>query len=613
MIHFQHPSILWFLLLVPLCVGAWIWLQYRNRKRLEDFADSGMFGRLIPDASKWRPATKFGLIMLAAAFLIIALANPQEGSKMVKGERLGSDVAICLDISNSMMAEDIQPNRLERSKRTVANLLNALGSDRISLVVFAGSSYVQMPLTSDYSAVKLFLDQIDCSLISAQGTAIGDAIDKAMETFGYGDPDREWVKNQGRAIVVISDGENFEDDAEAAARKAAAQNVRVCTIGMGLTEGTPIPEYRGGQRVGYKRDNNGNTVTTHLDEATLTAIAHAGKGIYVRANNINSGIQDIVKLIEGLEKDKFGEAIFSEYESRYYFPLAAALLCLIAELLIFERRNKKFNLDKLMKRGLPILFLLVMTLSSYMVEAQSAQTRKDTRKGNREYRSNHFDRAEVDYRRALHHDSTAYRAHYNLGNTLYRQKKYEEAAQHYSRALEHPDLDKKTRSRILHNRGNSNLKAGLQKENRAEGMDQFQKAVNDYQEALKINPKNDDTRYNLSYAKKLLQQAQQQQQQNGGGQNNQDQKDNKDKNKDGNNGQDNQQDQNQQSQQNNNQNQQQQKQNRQQQKQQQQRQEQKKQDAERLLEAVKNNEKNTMKENAKKLEVAPAGRIEKDW
>ena len=137
MIHFQHPKILWLLLLIPVCVGAWIWLQYRNKKRLEEFADRGMFGRLIPDASRWRPATKFGLIMLGAAFLIIALANPQEGSKMVKGERLGSDVAICLDISNSMMAEDIQPNRLERSKRTVANLLNALGSDRISLVVFA--------------------------------------------------------------------------------------------------------------------------------------------------------------------------------------------------------------------------------------------------------------------------------------------------------------------------------------------------------------------------------------------------------------------------------------------------------------------------------------------
>ena len=613
MIHFQHPKILWFLLLIPIFVGAWIWLQYRNRKRLEEFADRGMFGRLIPDASTWRPATKFGLIMLAAALLITALANPQEGSKMVKGERLGSDIAICLDISNSMMAEDIQPNRLERSKRTVANLLNALGSDRISLVVFAGSSYVQMPLTSDYSAVKLFLDQIDCSLISAQGTAIGDAIDKAMETFGYGDPDREWVKNQGRAIVVISDGENFEDDAEAAARRAASQNVRVCTIGMGLSEGTPIPEYRGGQRVGYKRDASGNTVTTHLDEATLTAIAHAGKGIYVRANNINSGTQDIVKLIEGLEKDNFGETFFSEYESRYQYPLVAALLCLIVEVLIFERRNKKFNLDRIMKHSLPLIILFLFLIPS-AAKAQSGDARKDTRKGNREYKAKHYDRAEVDYRRALHHDSTAYRAHYNLGNTLYRQKKYEEAAQHYSSALEHPDLDKKTRSRILHNRGNSNLKAGLQKENRAEGMQQFQQAVNDYQESLKINPKNDDTRYNLSYAKKLLQQAQQQQQQNGGGQNNQDNKDNKDKNKDGKNGQDQQQDQQNQQQQNQNQqNQQQPQQDRQQQKQQQQQKEQKKQDAERLLEAVKNNEKNTMKENAKKLEVAPSGRIEKDW
>ena len=303
-----------------------------------------MFGRLIPDASRWRPSTKFALIMLGAAFLILALANPQEGSKMVKGERIGSDIAICLDISNSMMAEDIQPNRLERSKRIINNLLNSLGSDRISLVVFAGSSYVQMPLTNDYSAVKLFLDQVDCSLISAQGTAIGDAIEKGMQTFGYGDPDREWVKNQGRAIILISDGENFEDDAEAAARNAASEGISVCTIGMGLTEGTPIPEYRGGQRVGYKRDNNGNTVTTHLDEATLTSIAHAGKG-----NNINSGINEIVRLIEGLEKDHYGEAVFSEYESRYQYPLVASLVCLLAELLIFERRNKKINIDRILR------------------------------------------------------------------------------------------------------------------------------------------------------------------------------------------------------------------------------------------------------------------------
>ena len=254
-----------------------------------------------------------------------------------------------------------------------------------------------------------------------------------------------------------------------------------------------------------------------------------------------------------------------------------------------------------------IAFVLLPVLS----EAQNSQARKDTRKGNSEYKSQHYDKAEVNYRRALHSDSTAYRAHHNLGNTLYRQKKYDEASQHFSRALEYPDLDQKTRSRILHNRGNSNLMAGLQKENRADGMQQFQQAVNDYQESLKLSPKNDDTRYNLSYAKKLLQQAQQQQQQQGGGQN--DQQDKNDQNKDGNKGQDQQQDQNNQQQNQQDQQRQDQQQDRQQQKQQQQQQQQKKQDAERILEAVKNNEKNTMKDNAKKLEVASPGKIEKDW
>ena len=268
-----------------------------------------------------------------------------------------------------------------------------------------------------------------------------------------------------------------------------------------------------------------------------------------------------------------------------------------------------------MKRIKHIVLLLFVAALPLALSAQSSNVRKETRKGNREYKSQHYDRAEVNYRRALHSDSTAYRAQYNLGNTLYRQKKYDESIQHYDRALLQPGLTEKERSNILHNRGNSYLKAGLQKENRADGMQQFQQAVNDYQEALKLAPKNDDTRYNLSYAKKMLQQAQQQQQQNGG--QNQDNKD-QDKNKDkkGNNGQDNQQDQQQQNQQNqqqqNQQNQQNQQDRKQKQKQQKQ-QQQKKQDAERLLEAVKNNEKNTMKENAKKVEVAAPRNIEKDW
>lgn len=347
---FEKPQILYLLILIPLLISLWVWMRIRNRRLLERFADKGMFGRLIPDESRRRPATKMILLMSALACLIVAVANPQVGSRMVKGQKLGSDIAICLDISNSMMAEDLQPNRLERSKRIVNNLLNELGGDRVSLIVFAGSSYIQMPLTNDYSAVKLFMDQISCDLISQQGTAIGDAIEKAMESFGYGDPDREWERSKSRAIVVISDGENHEDDAEEAASKASKEGVIVCTIGMGLPEGVPIPEYVRGQRVGYKKDHNGNTVTTSLNEKMLSDIAEAGNGTYLRAGNINASLSAITNEIESLEKANFGEAMFSEYESRYMYPLVAAIVLMILELMIFERRNKKFNLSKILQK-----------------------------------------------------------------------------------------------------------------------------------------------------------------------------------------------------------------------------------------------------------------------
>ncbi len=347
MIHFQHPDLLYLLFLLPLLLVAWIWMQHKGKQRLAQFADKSMFGRLIPDASSWRPTLKFCLLLAALGCLILAIANPQMGSKLVKGEHIGGDVAICLDVSNSMMAEDIQPNRLERSKKVVANLMSQMAGDRISLVVFAGSSYIQMPLTNDYSAVKLFLDQIDCEMIATQGTAIGDAIEKAMSTFGYGDPDREWGKNKSRAIIVISDGENHEDDAEAAAATAAEEGILVCTIGMGLPEGAPIPSYRGGQRVGYKKDMTGNTVTTQLNEQMLEGIAHAGNGIYVRAGNVNADLQKVLDQIDKLEKSHYDDAMFSEYESRYQYPLTAAFLLLIAELLIFERRNRKINWEKI--------------------------------------------------------------------------------------------------------------------------------------------------------------------------------------------------------------------------------------------------------------------------
>ena len=350
MIHFEHIEYLWLLVAVALLGVLWGYGEWRRRRRLEQWADHGMFGRLIPDRSGWRPVVKMSLTLLGLVLLVVALANPQFGTRIEKGKRAGSDVAICLDLSNSMMAEDIQPNRLERSKRVVSNLLNSLAGDRVSLVAFAGSSFIQMPLTGDYGATKLFLDEMDCSMISEQGTAIGDAIDKAMQTLGYGDEDRVWEKSKNRAIIVISDGENHEDDAVGAARNAAKEGVRVCNIGMGLPEGSPIPEYDPrNRRSDYKRDREGNVVMTHLNEQMLRDVASAGNGVYVRAGNVNSGLSDITNLIAGLDKEEFGETQFAAYESRYMYPLLAGLLCLLAEVLLFERRNRKFDLDKVIR------------------------------------------------------------------------------------------------------------------------------------------------------------------------------------------------------------------------------------------------------------------------
>ena len=336
MVHFEHIEYLWLLALVALLGLAWGYAVWRRQRRLSSWADRQMFSRLIPDKSNWRPELKMSLTLAAAALLVVALANPQFGTRIEKTKQRGSDIAICLDLSNSMMAEDLQPNRLERGKRVITNLLSTLGGDRVSLVAFAGESFIQMPLTGDYAATKLFLDDMSCDMISAQGTAIGDAIEKAMQTLGYGDPDRTWEKNKGRAIIIISDGENHEDDAIGAARTAAREGIKVCTIGMGLPDGTPIPEYdHRNRKNSFKRERGGSIVMTHLNESMLQQIAAAGDGVYTRASSASGGLDEITD---------FGESQISAFESRYIYPLAAALLLLLTELIFFERRNHKWNL-----------------------------------------------------------------------------------------------------------------------------------------------------------------------------------------------------------------------------------------------------------------------------
>lgn len=353
--HFEHIKLLWLLVIIPIIFVVFIAQQRHKKKQLEKFASSNMLPRLQPLVSHRRPAIKSSLLSLALGFLIVALANPQMGSTISEGEEKGIDMAICIDVSNSMMAQDMKPSRMARSKQVILNLMNRLGGDRVSLVVFAGRSFIQMPLTNDYSATKMFLEQVNTDLINEQGTAIGDAIEKGMATLGYGtegDAEQpEWEPNKSRAILVISDGENHEDDAVEAAKQAAKQGIMVCCIGIGSPSGGQIPIIdRRGKVVDWRKDNEGNLITTHLNEEMLQNIAKAGNGIYVHAGNGNAAVEDIVKQISTLESQKFGTAQFSSYKSQYQYPLAAGLFFLLLEVFIFERRNVKISFNKLIKR-----------------------------------------------------------------------------------------------------------------------------------------------------------------------------------------------------------------------------------------------------------------------
>ena len=272
-------------------------------------------------------------LLLAFSSLVFALARPQLGSKLEEVKRQGVDVVIALDVSNSMNAEDIRPNRLEKSKRAIYKLIDQLQGDRIGLIIFAGQAYVQLPITTDYGAAKLFLSTINTNMVPTQGTAIGTAIEKSVASIGDS-------ARHNSAIIIITDGENHEDNAVEAARDAAAKGIFVHTIGMGSPDGAPIPVRRGNTVSGYLQDKAGTTVITRLNELALQEIADAGKGKFVRATNSDDGIQLIMKEIDAMEKKEFAAKLFTDYEDQFQYFLGLALLFLLLDFLISERRSE---------------------------------------------------------------------------------------------------------------------------------------------------------------------------------------------------------------------------------------------------------------------------------
>lgn len=329
MLYFANPLYLWLLLLVPLIPLVYGLMRMARRSRLRRLGQEELVRELMPSWSGAKGWVRTVLFTLAFASFIVGIARPQMGAKLKDHESKGAEIMICLDVSNSMLAQDYSPDRLGRAKLAISRVVDKLEGDRIGLIIFAGTSFVQLPITTDYISAKMFLNSINTDSVPVQGTAIGDAILTAAKSFSA-------QSDKSRAIIVITDGENHEDDAVDAASQVAEVGIKVYTIGVGSLRGQPIP--KDGDLM---KDQEGNIVVTRLDEETLKQIASVGNGAYVHAGNEEFGLNPIIEDIKKLEAERFNSVVFEDFDEQYMYFLAAALVLLVLEMLIGERRHKR--------------------------------------------------------------------------------------------------------------------------------------------------------------------------------------------------------------------------------------------------------------------------------
>lgn len=340
MFRFGEPIYLYFLLIIPFLVVFYIYTNYRRRKKLRQYGDPELMAHLMPNVSKYRPDVKFWLVTAALVMVIFMLARPQFGSKMETVKRQGVETVVALDISNSMLAQDVTPSRLEKSKKLVSRLVETFNNDKVAMIVFAGEAFTQLPITSDYISAKMFLETISPSLITTQGTDIRGAIDLAMKSF----TPNEGV---GRAIVLITDGENHEGGAVEAAQQAAEKGVRVFVLGVGSPDGSPIPVEGTND---FRRDKDGNVVVTKLNEQMCQEIAKAGNGMYVRVDNTNNAERALNAEINKLAKADVETQVYTEFDEQFDVLAWLALILLAADVMLLNRKNPLFKDVKLFKQ-----------------------------------------------------------------------------------------------------------------------------------------------------------------------------------------------------------------------------------------------------------------------
>lgn len=340
MFRFANPEFLYLFFAIPIFIIGFIYLNIRKRKSVEKLGTLSLVKKMMPELSLKRSYLKFWLILVVIGFGIIVLARPQFGTKVEKIDKKGIELVIAIDVSNSMLAEDIKPSRLAKAKQMLTRIIDERKGDKVAIVVFAGEAFIQLPLTPDNQSAKLFLETIDPSIVPVQGTAIGSAIDISMSCFSN-DPDVD------KAIVLITDGEEHEGNAEQAAANAAAKGVHVNVVGIGTTEGAIIPVAEGSSNV--KRDTQGQPVVTKLNEEMCRQIAKAGKGLYAHADNSNAALKSLQAELEKLQKKEMDGIAYSEYDEKFQIFAGVMLILLILEVCIFDKKNRIFRNVRLFK------------------------------------------------------------------------------------------------------------------------------------------------------------------------------------------------------------------------------------------------------------------------
>ena len=497
MFRFEDPIYLWLLVLIPV-LALIRFVTYRSqKKKLRKFGDPKLLKELMPDVSRFRPSVKFWMLQAALALLIIMLARPQMGTKISQEKRTGIETIIALDISNSMLAEDIVPSRLDRSKMMVENLVDHFTNDKIGMIVFAGDAFVQLPITSDYVSAKMFLSSIDPSMIATQGTDIATAINMATSSFTQ-------EEGIGKAIIVITDGEDHEGGALEAAEAAKKKGMRVYVLGVGSSNGAPIPIPGTGD---YMKDNTGNTVMSALNEEMCKQVAAAGGGVYIHVENNSAAQQQLDNELDKLSKKETSTTVYSDYDEQFQAFGILALLLLIVEILLLDRRNPLLKRISLFgsKKAVAAMFLLMA------VSASAQSDRQYIRQGNQQFKTGDFANAEVSYRKALEKNPRNPQAVYNLGNALLAQNKDSAAVVQFESAAK-LETNPMRKYQSFHNLGVI-----------CQSHKMYGEAIEAYKNALRLNPDDDETRYNLVLCQRQKQ-KQDQNQQNQDQQNKDDQK-----------------------------------------------------------------------------------------